>query len=92
MSDIHIKRPHKLQREDAKTRVNKTATELGSKYGVKSKWNSDTQLSFSGTGADGTIDIHENEVEVKVKLGFLARALKGKIEETINKTLDKELA
>jgi putative polyhydroxyalkanoate system protein len=92
MSDINIKRKHSLSKEDAKVRIDKTAGELGSKYGVKSKWKNETMLEFSGTGADGTIELLESDVEVKVKLGWLAKALKGKIEETINKTLDKELA
>lgn len=92
MSDINIKRKHSLSKADAKTRIDKTAAELSSKYGVKSKWKSENQLEFSGTGADGTIDLNDNDVEVKVKLGWLAKALKGKIEETINKTLDRELA
>jgi putative polyhydroxyalkanoate system protein len=92
MSDINIKREHALGTAEVKTRIDKTAVELGSKFGVKSKWKSDNQLEFTGTGADGTIDVSDTGVEVKVKLGWLAKALKGKIEETINKTLDRELS
>jgi putative polyhydroxyalkanoate system protein len=92
MADIHIKRPHKFNREDVRNRVQKAASDLSQKYGVKSEWKGQDHLAFSATGVKGGIDIKDSEVEVKIELGFLARALKGKIEEGVNKALDRELA
>lgn len=92
MADINIKRPHKYSREDVRNRIQKAAAQLSEKYGAKGEWKGQDHFAFNATGVKGGIDIRDTEVEVKVELGFLARALKGKIEEGINKALDRELA
>lgn len=91
MADIHIKRAHSLTREEARARVQNAADKLKDQYPVKTEWKGQDHLAFTATGVKGGIEIKDNEVEVKVELGFLARALKGRIEEGINKSLDREL-
>lgn len=92
MADIHIKRSHSFSREDIKARVSKALDKMSSGYGVKSEWKGQDQVAISATGVKGTIDIREKDIEVKIELNFLMRAMKGKIEEGINKAFDKELA
>ena len=92
MPDIHIKRNHKYTRDDVRNRVQKATEQLKSQYPIKTEWKGQDQLNFSATGVKGTIDIRDAELEVKVEIGLLARPLKGRIEDGINKALDRELA
>jgi putative polyhydroxyalkanoate system protein len=91
-ADIHIKRNHNFSADDLRARVTKAAEKLSTNYGVKTEWKGNTHLAFTATGVKGGIDLKDKEIEVKVELNFLTRALKGKIEEGVNKALDKELA
>jgi putative polyhydroxyalkanoate system protein len=92
MADIHIKRAHNLTQETARERVKAVEAKLTAQYGMKPEWKSQDQLAFAASGVKGTLEIKGAEIEVKVELGFMAKMLKGKIEEGINKTLDRELA
>lgn len=90
MANIHIKRRHKLGCDEARERVEEVAkvlqTELNANYG----WDGDT-LKFKRTGATGSIDVSDDEVELNIKLGVLLSPMKGTIEQKIQKRIDEVL-
>jgi putative polyhydroxyalkanoate system protein len=57
---------------------------------VDSQWHGDT-LQLSHSGAKGSIVVESHRVEVTVKLTFLLRPLRAKLEREINAQLDKYL-
>jgi len=91
MPSIDIRRKHKLTLKDAKDAVKKTATAMGKKFDIKSRWNGNT-LVFERAGANGEIKVSASEVHVTAQLGFLLGALKPLIEKEIENHLDKELS
>jgi len=90
MSVIKINRQHDLGLEQACERVETIAQKLQKDLDAQYHWNGST-LEFSRSGASGHIKVGESDLEVEVKLGMLLSALKGKVEQTLNEQLDKEL-
>ncbi|WP_447594580.1 polyhydroxyalkanoic acid system family protein [Aquipseudomonas campi] len=90
MARINIERSHSLGREAAREKAEVLAERLASEYDVKYRWAGDT-LQFKRSGADGTIEVSDEHVCVKLNLGLLLSALSGTIKREIETTLDKHL-
>ncbi len=90
MSKIHIKRQHRVPREELRKRVEHLAEDLKSRLNVDYAWKGDS-LQFKRSGASGSIDLAEDVIELNIKLGLMLAPMKGKIEETVKKNLDLAL-
>ena len=53
-------------------------------------WVSDTKATLKGTGFEGSFEVTADQVVVAIKLGFLAKAFKGQVEEILQKKLTRE--
>ena len=91
MANIHIRRKHNLDNTEAKARVEEIAKDLKGKLGASYRWEGDS-LRFKRTGASGSIEVGQGEIEVNVTLGLVLMPMKGVIESTINKGFDSALA
>jgi putative polyhydroxyalkanoate system protein len=90
MSRITIHRSHALGREVARERAETLAQRLARDYDVHYQWQGDS-LEFKRSGAQGRIDVSENQVAVELKLGLLLSAMGGSIKREIERTLDASL-
>ena len=82
MANIHIKKAHRLGKDDARQRVEDIAEDLKRKLHADYQWKGDTLL-FKRPGAQGSIALGSDFVEVKVKLGMLVAPMKDKIQAQI---------
>ena len=87
MAEISIKRAHHGNLADARKMADKVAVKLEKNYEFKSTWVGDI-MSFARSGVDGTLVITAEELQIDIKLGFLAGAFKGTITDAIEKNLD----
>ncbi|MCO4772406.1 MAG: polyhydroxyalkanoic acid system family protein [Deltaproteobacteria bacterium] len=88
MSTIKVNQPHALPKDEAKSRLAVFEESLG-KYGVKLDW-SGHKAKLKGTGVSGGAEVADDNVNITVKLGFLAKAAgvdAGKLEASIKKRL-----
>jgi putative polyhydroxyalkanoate system protein len=92
MPKLEITHPHKDTAAAAKAKLDKLNQELSSKYGLTSKWVSDTEAKVERTGASGTIKIEPSLVRVALDLSFALSPIKGKVEEKIKEELAKLFA
>jgi putative polyhydroxyalkanoate system protein len=90
MTNINIKHHHHLGKQAAKKKVEKIATVLQEKLNVKYHWEDDA-LCFKRSGASGKIDVTDDQVELKVKLGLMFAPMKGTIEKSIQENIVAEL-
>lgn len=90
MANIHIERRHTLGLDGAKTQVETMAQNLKKDLQADCHWKGDT-LHFKRSGASGKIDVGEGAIVLDVKLGMGLGLMKGKIEESINRNLDRVL-
>ena len=92
MPKLEITQSHKLSAAEAKTKLESLCKRLSDKYGLTSKWHSDTEAKVERTGASGTIKIEPAQVKVNLDLSFALTPIKGKVEEKIKDELKKLFA
>lgn len=90
MANIHVHRNHTLGLEGARQEVEKIAQQLKQQMQANYRWQGD-RLLFERSGADGTIDVGESDVDVKLELGFMLSPMKGMIQKQIEEYLDTRL-
>jgi putative polyhydroxyalkanoate system protein len=90
MAHISIHRKHHLGLEEARTQVEKIAESLKEKLNSEYSWKDDT-LHFKRSGANGSIAVSKDSIDLEITLGLTLRPLKGMIEKTIYENLDKAL-
>ncbi|TMH23521.1 MAG: hypothetical protein E6H64_03010 [Betaproteobacteria bacterium] len=87
MPAISIKRRHKLDHKKAKAAAEKIARDLNKRFDLAYKWEGD-HIAFERPGLSGSMHVGKTDVRLDVELSFLLFALKGPIEQQINKELD----
>src|SRR5438445_8166886 len=92
MAKVTIEHPHTLSHDEVKKRLDTLNGRLSSKYGIDATWKSDTQATFKGMGASGTIQCHPDKVVVNVQLSLLLSPVKSKVESRIRQELATALA
>ena len=90
MANIHIERRHNLGIPAAREQVTRIAEKLERDLQAEYQWKGDT-LHFKRSGASGTIGVQQSSVVIDVKLGMALGLMKGKIESSINESLDRML-
>ncbi len=89
MSSISITRKHDKSLKDARAAVNKLTASIARKFSVVHEWEDDV-LHFCRPGVDGHIELGKGVVKIDVKLGFLLMAIRGSVENEIQRVLDEE--
>jgi len=92
MADISIKRNHSVDKGVLRGRLEELAKDLKVKYGIRYRWDGDRCLLDGAGLKQGTVAISATELTLDVTLGMMAKLLKPKIEEEINKKIGKVLA
>ncbi len=87
MATIHIKQQHHLAHDEARKRVEEIARDLKQKLNADYAWKGDS-LQFKRSGASGSIELSDEFIELRVKLGLMLAPMKGKIESAIREKLD----
>jgi len=72
MSTIRVQERHDLTPTDARERLGDFEQTLA-KWGVKLVWRGD-KATIKGTGVSGDVVVSSSAVDVKVKLGLIAKA------------------
>jgi putative polyhydroxyalkanoate system protein len=91
MADIELSRSHSLGVDGGREAVARVAQKLEKNLSVDSHWENDT-LQFEGHGAEGTIDVQADRVDVAIELSFMLRAMEGWIRSEAESYLDEHLA
>ena len=91
MADIDIRRAHHMGHAAARAAADRMAAHLGERFGLTGHWDGDV-LRFQGTGVTGTLCVDAKDVSLSVALGFLLKAMKGSIEQAVNRELDELFA
>jgi putative polyhydroxyalkanoate system protein len=88
---IDIKKTHNKSLEEAQAIADSLAQDLADKFSIEYGWDGDT-LVFERLGVHGEIDVDENVVHVRAKLGFLISYLQPAVEKEIHRYLDEHFA
>ena len=91
MADIEIHRVHGLGLKAARAAADEMAAHLGKKFGLTGQWTGNV-LKFERPGVAGSLAITDKDLDLVVSLGFLLKAMKGSIEQSVRHELDKLFA
>lgn len=90
MSDIVVRRRHRMSLARARRLARAMAERLGRELEVSYTWDGDT-LRFDRTGASGQLVVSRDEIELRVELGWLLRPFRSRIEGEIRAVWDEHL-
>ena len=88
MADIEIRRVHNLGMKAARAAADRMAEHLGRKFDLKGDWDGNV-LHFERPGVTGSLAISDKDLDLRVALGFLLKAMRGSIEAAVRHELDK---
>lgn len=91
MSDIRIKKRHRMPYKEAKQLIEKVADDLSEQLGIGYQPSGD-DLTFAGKGVKGTISLDREYLLVEAELGMLLKVIRPTLEDAINRKLDEYLA
>jgi putative polyhydroxyalkanoate system protein len=95
MATIEITRSHALQIADLKQKIDGMSGTLDAKYGVKGRWLGDDMILEGhgmASGVKGRIVLTATTVRVEIDLPFMLKMMKGQVEESVTRRLDRALA
>lgn len=90
MPDIDITRSHSLGLNGARDAVEQVARQLETDLGVEYEWDDETLL-FSGSGANGQIEVEEDTVQLLIDLSAFLQPMQSRIESEAEQYLDRHL-
>lgn len=90
MNSINIHHKHSYDKDQAWIKAEEMLEELANKYGLTIEHDGNGQVSFSGSGISGTVEIHHNEIYFNATLSFLMIAMKGIITNEIQNKLNEK--
>lgn len=93
MSDISVRRPHGMNEEDAKNKVQEVVADIEGEFPAlvnEITWNDDkTEARVKGKGFTGNFQVTDSDVMIDIKLSLLTRPFKGKVESRIVDRMEK---
>jgi putative polyhydroxyalkanoate system protein len=87
LSDIDITRAHALGAQDAREKAERLMERLEREFGLQGQWAGDV-LRFHRAGLQGRLALEPGSLRLQVTLGFLLKAMRGRIEQAIGRELD----
>jgi putative polyhydroxyalkanoate system protein len=87
MPRVNVDIPHRLSREEARTRIMGATPQLERDYSATCHWDGQTRLIVTRRGLKAALDVEETRVRVALELGFLLGPLGGSIRDGIVRQL-----
>jgi putative polyhydroxyalkanoate system protein len=87
VSDIDVTRPHALSDPEARAMAERLMERLSREFGLQGQWAGDV-LRFHRPGVQGRLALEPGSLRLQVTLGFLLKAMQGRIEQAIDRELD----
>lgn len=88
MSGFRLQKSYSMPKDEVRVAAEGLAKRLEKEHGVRSSWQGDS-VSIKGSGIDGKLSFHDGNIDVSVKLGFLASAFKGVLRKEVERYLDE---
>jgi putative polyhydroxyalkanoate system protein len=88
MSEITIRRQHRLPLEQARELAERVAAGLRERFDLHYEW-SEGALHFRRDGVRGTLTVARREIRIDAQLGFLLSLARPQIEQEILSQLDR---
>jgi putative polyhydroxyalkanoate system protein len=92
MAGFRLQKPYSMPEEKVREAAEGLAHRLEREHGVRSSWQGDSVVKIKGSGIDGKLSFHQGNIDVSVKLGFLASAFQGVLRSEVQRYLDEHIS
>jgi putative polyhydroxyalkanoate system protein len=79
MPRVNVDVPHRLSRDEARTRIMEATSRLEREYSATCRWDGETRLIVTRKGLKAALEVEDTQVRVVLELGFLLGPLGGSI-------------
>ncbi len=87
MPRVNVDIPHRLSRDEARTRIMGATSHLEREYSATCRWDGETRLIVTRKGLKAALEVEDTQVRVALDLGFLLGPLGGSIRAGIVRQL-----
>ncbi len=87
MGGFTVSKPYTMARDEVRSAAEELANALREEHGLRYSWQGDT-ARFSRSGLEGTLNIEDDCITLKVKLGMLASAFERPLKKAVTEYLD----
>jgi putative polyhydroxyalkanoate system protein len=87
MPRVNVDIPHRLSRDEARTRIMGATSRLEREYNATCLWDGETRLIVTRKGLKAALEVEDTQVRVALDLGFLLGPLGGSIRAGIVRQL-----
>ncbi len=91
MAGFRLQKPYTMSKEEVREAAQGLAAKLERDHGVRSSWQGDC-VKIKGSGIDGKLTFEDGNIDVSVKLGFLASAFQGVLRSEVQRYLDENIS
>lgn len=88
MAGFKISKTCTMPKAEVRQAAEKLAAQLEKEHGVRSRWEGDT-VHIKGAGINGSLCMHDDKLDVSVKLGMLASMFETPLRKEIQRYLDE---
>ncbi|MFN2327996.1 MAG: polyhydroxyalkanoic acid system family protein [Chromatocurvus sp.] len=92
MSEFRLSKTHTMSREALRETARSLAERLEAQHGMRAHWQGDDVVAIKGSGLDARLSIDDRQIEVNVRLGFLASPFQGRLRAEIQRYLDDNIS
>lgn len=92
MSEIIVKRHHKLSMKKARLAAEHVAVDLQKEFNLTYAWDEEGIMRFQRPGVSGRLQLAKHEVTVQVRLGLFYLPFKAALEREIHDYFDQRFA
>ena len=80
-----------MPRDKLRDQLDDLAEQLGQELQLNCEWQTEDCLEFSRSGANGQINIGDDEIELTISLGMIMKLFRDKIEREILEFIDQHI-
>ncbi len=91
MAQFNISKPYTMPVEDVREVALGLAERLKKDHAIRSKWQGDS-VSIKGSGIDGSLDFHDGQIDIHVKLGMMTSMFAPVLKKEMQRYLDENIS
>ena len=92
MAGFRLQKPYSMPADEVRVAAQGLASRVEREHGVRSRWHGDSVGNIKGSGIDGKLSFGDGNIDVSVKLGFLASAFQGVLRSEVQRYLDEHIS
>jgi putative polyhydroxyalkanoate system protein len=90
MPTLEVRHSHSMSPEETKQKVERWTKKIERRYGLSSKWASESRLDVSGKGVKAQVHLEDKVLAIRIELPLLMAVAKPAIEKMVADILKKE--